>query len=100
MRERYPEFQRAGLDVVAVVCQKREAVAAWLAADPMPFPVLIDDDRSRAKAWGVHVAISYDSWDIARPASFVVDTGGIVRYARLSSHQRDPAPIEEILSAP
>lgn len=85
--------------MVVVLCQKRENVAAWLAANPLPFPILIDDDRSRAKSWGVYVPVSYDSIRIARPASFVVDPAGVLRYARLSKHQLDPAPIEEILAA-
>ena len=100
MRDRYPELQRAGLDVLVVLCQGRDAVAEWLAAHPVPFPCLIDDDRSRAKAWGAYVRVSFESWNMARPASFVVEPGGVLRYARISRHQLDPAPIDEILSAP
>ena len=99
LRERFGEIQAAGLDVLIVLCQQRAGVAAWLTRHPLPFPVLIDDDRSRAKRWGVYVPISYDSLRIARPASFVIDTSGIIRYARLSRHQMDPAPLAEILDA-
>ena len=82
-----------------MLCQKRENVAAWLRIDPVPFRVLIDADRSRAKAWGVYVRLSYDSFRMARPASFVVDPRGVLAYARISKHQLDPAPIDEILRA-
>ena len=82
-----------------MLCQKRENVVAWLAKHPIPFPILIDDDRSRAKRWGVYVLLSYDAINIARSSSFVVDTYGIVRYARIARHQMDHAPIEEILAA-
>lgn len=97
MRERFDELRSAGLDVLIVLCQKRAAVAAWLGSHPLPFPVLVDDDRSRARAWGVYVALSYDSIHMARPAAFVIDPGGVVRYARISKHQMDPAPLAEIL---
>ena len=99
MRERTGELTARGLDTIVVLCQKRESVAAWLATHPLPFPILIDDDRSRAKAWGVYVALSYDSIHLARPAAFVVDPGGVVRYARIAKHQMDPAPLSEILAA-
>lgn len=89
----------AGLETLVVLCQRRSAVVSWLAGHPLPFPVLIDDDRSRAKRWGVYVRLSYDSLHMARPASFVVDARGIVRYARVSRHQMDPAPLEEIFAA-
>jgi peroxiredoxin len=99
LRDGFQNLQAARLDVVIVLCQKRAAVAKWLARDPLPFPVLIDDDRSRARSWGAYVPFSYDSINIARPASFVVDTSGIIRYARMSRHQLDPAPLEGILGA-
>ncbi len=99
MRERFDELQAHGLDVLVVLCQKRATVARWLLEHPLPFPILIDDDRSRAKRWGVYVPLSYDAIHIARPAAFVVDAAGIVRYARISGHQMDHAPFEEILAA-
>ncbi len=98
LRERFVQLQRQRLDVVVVLCQKRDNVAAWLARNPLPFPILIDDDRSRAKRWGAYVRLSYDSLHIARPATFVIDPAGIVRYARIARHQMDPAPFVEILA--
>jgi peroxiredoxin len=98
LRDRSDELRFLGLDIIVVLCQKRTAVATWLATHPLPFPILIDDDRSRARAWGVYVALSYDSIHMARPAAFVVDPGGIVRYARIAKHQMDPAPLSEILA--
>jgi peroxiredoxin len=98
LRDRFEALRSPGLDVLIVLCQRRESVAAWLSRHPLPFPVLIDADRSRAKRWGVYVALSYDSVRIARPATFIVDTEGVLRYARVSRHQLDPAPLEEILS--
>jgi len=98
LRERFEELQSHGLDVLVVLCQKRDNVATWLEKHPLPFPILIDDDRSRAKRWGVYVPLSYDAIHIARPATFIVDAAGIVRYARISRQQMDPAPFEEIVA--
>lgn len=97
LRDRFDELQAHGLDVLVVLCQTRGSVSSWIARHPLPFPILIDDDRSRAKRWGVYIALSYDSIHIARPATFIVDTAGVVRYARISRHQLSPAPFKEIL---
>ena len=47
---------------------------------------------------GRDVLVSYDSIHLARPAAFIVDATGVVRYARISRHQLDPASFEEILA--
>jgi len=98
LRDRFLELKHHDLDVLLVLCQKRESVARWLRAHPLPFPILIDEDRSAAKLWGAYVALSYDSIHIARPASFVVDAGGVVRYARISRHQFDDAPLTDVFA--
>jgi peroxiredoxin len=96
LRERFAELKSHDLDVLVVLCQKRDSVLSWLAKHPLPFPILIDEDRSAAKRWGVYVALSYDSIRIAKPSSFVVDAAGVVRYVRISRHQLDPAPLTEV----
>lgn len=98
LRDRFRELRSHDLDVLVVLCQKRDGVVAWLAKHPLPFPILLDEDRSRAKRWGAYVALSYDSIRIARPASFVVDAAGVVRYARISRHQLDDAPLTELFA--
>jgi peroxiredoxin len=98
LRDHFDELRSHGLDVIVVVCQKRDNVAAWLAKHPLPVPILTDEDRTRARRWGVYVPFSYDSIHIARPAAFVVDTAGVLRYARVSRHQLDAAPLKEILA--
>ena len=97
LRDRFSELHAHGLDVLVVLCQRRKSVTSWAAKHPLPFPILIDKDRSRAKLWGVYSLIRYDGIHIARPASFVVDASGVIRYARVSRHQLDQAPLAEIL---
>jgi peroxiredoxin len=98
LRDRLDELQAHGLDILVVLCQKRDNVATWLVKHPLPFLILTDDDRSRAKRWGVYVPLSYDAIHIARPAAFIVDPAGVVRYARIARHQLDHAPFEAILA--
>ena len=98
MREYQDRFRQAGVDIVVALCQKRESVRAWLEAHPQPFPVVVDEDRSNAKAWGVYVRLNFESLRIARPASFLVDGSGVVRFAFVSSIQWQRANLDEILA--
>lgn len=82
---------------MVVLCQKREAVAAWLETRPVPFAILADEDRANARRWGVYVRLNFESIHIARPASFVVDRRGIVRYAHVSRLQTDVPAIDEVV---
>lgn len=99
MRDRFPELQARQTDLVLVACQAKAAVDAFAKREELPFPILADEDRSIAKLWGVYVALNYESIHIARPATFGIDAGGIVRYARVSRSQFSRARLEEVLAA-
>ena len=71
----------------------------FLSARPISFPFLLDEDRSVTKAYGVYHRLGKDAWNIAHPATFVVDRMGVTQYAYVGRNQRDRAPIEEILQA-
>jgi len=65
----------------------------------LPFFILIDEDRTVMKQYGVWQRINYDAWNIARPAVFVIETGGMIRAVWVGETQAEfPAP-GEILSA-
>jgi peroxiredoxin Q/BCP len=99
LRDRFPELEKAGVDLVLVACQNAKALEAFAARERLPFPVVADEDRSIAKAWGVYVAVNYESIHIARPATFAVDAGGIVRYAKVSRSQFSRAKLDDVLAA-
>ncbi len=73
--------------------------AKYLAAHPIAFPFLLDEDRSVTKAYGLYHRFGHDAINIAHPASLVVDRAGIVRYIYRGDSQTDRAPVEEILDA-
>jgi peroxiredoxin len=63
----------------------------------LPFDVLIDDSRDVLRAYDVWHRIGIDAWNIARPALFLIDTEGIVRYAFVAQWQHEFPGYEEIL---
>lgn len=99
MRERFPELEAAEVDVVLVACQDARALELFAARERLPFPVVADEDRSIAKAWGTYVLVNHESFRISRPATFAVDAAGIVRYARISRSQFSRASVDEVLAA-
>ena len=53
----------------------------------LPFDILIDERRDMARAYGVWHRLGIDAWNIARPALFLIDRTGIIRYIFVADHQ-------------
>ncbi len=81
-----------------MVCQNEAAVRAHFAPDPMPFPIAIDQERTAARAFGVYVVLGFDSINIARPSTFLVDGTGIIRLRFIGRNQFQRLPIDELLA--
>lgn len=76
-----------------MLAQSAEGVAAWLQANPLPFPLLTDPDRAVIKQYGIWHALGWDALNIARPAAFLVDRSRTIQYRFVSKNQWDrPAP--------
>ena len=53
----------------------------------LPFNILIDESRDVLRAYGVWHRIGIDAWNIARPALFLIDRDGAIRYSFIGRHQ-------------
>ena len=98
MRRRIDEFEKRGAGVVAIVAQDIEKVREFLEDNSYPFPLLVDEDRSVIKDYGVHVKVNLESFNIARPSEFILDRDGIIRYMYIAYHQMDFPRESELLS--
>lgn len=65
----------------------------------MSFPFLLDEDRGVTRAYGLYHRIGVDAFNIAHPATIVIDRTGTVRYVYRGKNQTDRAPIEQVLEA-
>lgn len=93
------EIERNGA-LVYVAAEKRKGIfhpEKFLTEHPVSFPFLLDEDRAVTKAWGVYHRIGADAFNIARPATFVVDIHAMCRFAYVGIDQRDRAPIDAVL---
>ncbi len=96
------EIEAAGAHVIFIAAEKRAGLfkpQKYLREHPVSFPFLLDEDRAVTKAYGVYHRLGVDAYNIARPATFVVDAGGVVRFIYVGADQRDRAPIEDVLKA-
>jgi peroxiredoxin len=83
---------------VAVVAQRSEKVRRYIEDTGLPFNILVDDSRDVVKAYGVWHQVGLDAWNIARPALFLVDRQGIIRYSFVASSQFEFPTHEEIVA--
>jgi len=78
-----------GASVVAIVAQPSEKVKRYVEDTGLPFDILVDEGRETIKAYGVWHRIGFDAWNIARPALFLIDRSGVVRYVFVANWQTE-----------
>jgi peroxiredoxin Q/BCP len=83
------------VQVVAVVAQSAAAVRRYVEESGLPFNILVDSSREVLKAYGVWHRLGLDAWNIARPALFLIDRSGAIRYSFIGDSQEEfPSPDE------
>lgn len=96
------QIDEMGADLILIAAEKRGHMfkpEEFLSKHPVRFPFLLDEDRTVTKLYGIYHPLGTDAIRIARPATFVIDRNGIIRYIYVGSSQTDRAPIEEVLAA-
>jgi peroxiredoxin len=96
------EIEKAGASVQFIAAEKRGGLfkpEKFLAEHPVSFPFLLDEERKVTKAYGLYHRIGMDAYNIAHPATLLVDRGGVIRYLYVGANQHDRAPMEKVLEA-
>jgi peroxiredoxin Q/BCP len=84
LRDDYERFTALGAEVLAISAESRERSEAYLRSHPLPYPTLVDADHE-----------VFDAYDVTsrmmslgqRPALFVIDADGIVRFEEVGAQQ-------------
>jgi peroxiredoxin len=79
-----------------VVAQSPDAVRRYVEETGLPFNILVDESRDVLKAYGVWHAVGLTAWNIARPALFLIDQSGAIRYSAVGEKQDEFPSHEEI----
>jgi peroxiredoxin len=94
-------LDHARVNVAVVLAQGCAPIAESLheSGQRYPFPILCDEDRAVIKAYGVWHPVGIDAWNLAHPASFLIDARGRLRYSFVGRTQFARAPLEKVLAA-
>jgi thioredoxin-dependent peroxiredoxin len=94
LRDDYERFTAVGAEVLAISAETPERSEAYLRSHPLPYPTLVDDDHA-----------VFDAYDVTsrlislgqRPALFVIDAEGVVRFEEVGAQQYNIPPNEKVL---
>ena len=94
----HPRYVEQNVRIAVVSGQGEDAVRRWLAQNSLPFPWLVDDDRSVLQAYGVYNHMSYDAWRMAHPSAILIAPTGRITWIYRCSHQWD-IPKSDVMMA-
>ena len=95
-------FARKAVQLAYIAAEKRGGMfkpEEFLRKNPVSFPFLLDEDRKVTKAYGLYHPIALDAFNIAHPATLVIDSSRMIRYVYRGSNQLDRAPTDQVLEA-
>ena len=90
----YAEYNAAPISIAG---QWPRELRGYAERNSITYPLLVDKDRSVIKSYGVYHWLSFEAYNIARPATFVIDKLGTIRYMYIGSHQFDLVDQGELL---
>jgi peroxiredoxin len=99
-QKRLPEFEKRGIHLAAISVDPSDVSAAHCRKGGYTFTFLSDADAAVIKRYDVlHRGAGPKGNDIARPAEFYVDSGGVVRWVNLTENIAVRARPEQALAA-
>lgn len=78
------------------MAQQPEKVKRYAEENGIPFNILIDEQRTVLKQYGVWHRLGLDAWNIARPALFLIDRSRTIRYIFIANRQ-DEFPGRDVI---
>jgi len=120
MQKVLPQMQELGATLVAISPEKPDHGIVMTEKNKLTFPVLSDFDNKVARQFGIVIQVGKELSEFARnafkndislrngqdsrelpvPATYVVDTAGAIRFARVEvDYMMDRAEPEEVIAA-
>jgi peroxiredoxin len=97
---RLPDFRARGVEVVGISVDSNEDSRKLCQSRGYTFPFLSDPKTEVIRRYGVlHARAGMNNQDIARPAEFLVDASGVIRWVNLTDDIRVRARPENVLRA-
>jgi thioredoxin-dependent peroxiredoxin len=94
LRDDYERFTAVGAEVLAIAAESPERSESYLRSHPLPYPTLVDAEHE-----------VFDAYDVTsrlislgqRPALFVIDAEGVVRFEEVGAQQYNIPPNDKVL---
>ena len=80
-------------------CEDPGSAGSYLDAGTCPFSLLADPAFEASEVFCVFQKFSWGAVNVARPASFIIDRCGFLRYCHTGSSPLDAAPLDELLGS-
>ena len=94
------EFHARGVEIVAISVDSNQDSRSLCASQGYTFPFLSDPKAEVIRRYDVlHPRAGEHGQDIARPAEFLVDAGGVIRWVNLTENIRVRARPQAVLKA-
>ncbi len=85
--------------MLVISVDPRDISAGLATKQKLPFPILSDTDGKLIDAYHVrHKGGAPDGGDIALPAQFLIERGGVIRWRFLQQHVADRASPADVLA--
>jgi peroxiredoxin len=98
-RDAYDEFRRQGVEVATISVDSHHSHRVWAEQLTIRYPMLSDFNREFLQAYGVPERSVGLLRHVSTRSAFLVDAGGIVRYAWYQPPEGSLPPVEELLTA-
>jgi peroxiredoxin Q/BCP len=94
LRDDYDRFTALGAEVLAISAESPARSESYLRSHPLPYPTLVDADHE-----------VFDAYDVTsrlislgqRPALFVIDAEGVVRFEEVGAQQYNIPQNDKVL---
>ena len=102
MRDKIDEFEKRGAQIVAVDPHESHRVRHLLRsvgqrAEELTYPIMADPAHTVSATYGVAFQMNIHTEWSNRPATFVIDKEGVIRYQRRGKTYSDRPKPEELL---
>lgn len=94
----YSEFEKRGARAIVILAESLPRMQEFLKDHQYPFPLLSDVRRAVTREYGVYVRVNFESVNIARPADFILDADGKIKYNYIGRIQTDFPPDEDLFA--
>ena len=99
-QSKLPEFEKRGIRIVAISVDPAADTKKFVEKQGFTYTFLSDEKLEVIRAWDlVHPGGYNGTEDIARPAEFLLDSTGTIRWRNLTENYRVRAKAEEVLKA-